>query len=633
MLQVRPARDATATDDSLLSKLGTTQDGGSAVVHGAPPLPRPSALTLCFADPLLERKFRFYHYHKKLGPARVMIPLLLLLMVLLSVYDVYYTASDKQQLVRILRYGFQVPLTIIWYALTFSPLYFGVTQPLNTAFALAIGGLSIALSIAGEHPDHAPHMLFYFLVYMFLQLRVGWASFVCWSLWVGFIIACKLLLPDFSRLTISAGYMCIANLCLMIACYFVEYWLRIDFVRHHTLILEERKTNELLATLLPERITEQLRNYRPELDDDEDLAGSLIAEDHANVSILFSDIVGFTAYASKISAREVVGFLSNLYTCLDYLTTEHGVLKVETIGDAYFVASGVIEPRTDHATLLANFAFDMLRTLRKFKLKNNFTLRMRIGMHEGRVVAGVVGLKVPRFHLFGESVTIASLMEQTGAPGRIHVSEPMAQDLARWSDADTGLDLYTIEERVDPAAEAEELRSKRNNMQTYWITDQRENGSMTTLALEQAAVTRAKLLAIEAPAPPTLQPPVSPRRQSQPFAPSSRPSLMFAGATSPQRLSTVSDRSDEDAEQSQRQSIVPASPSQQPHPRSPSQAPRGGPHGDEDGIDELQINPALSMLSLGSDDSTPPPPPPPLDPSDGEPSASTDFPAAVTVDR
>lgn len=159
LLQVRPAREANATDDPLLAKLGATQDGSIAVVNGAPPLPRPASLTLCFADPLLERKFRYYYFYKRLGPARIMIPLVLLLMVLLSVYDIFFTKSDKQQLIRILRYGFQLPLTIIWYALTFSPLYFGVTQPLNTGFALVIGGLSIALSVAGEHPDHGPHMV------------------------------------------------------------------------------------------------------------------------------------------------------------------------------------------------------------------------------------------------------------------------------------------------------------------------------------------------------------------------------------------------------------------------------------------------------------------------------------------
>ena len=186
-------------------------------------------------------------------------------------------------------------------------------------------------------------MLYFFFVYLFLQLRVAWASFVCWTLWVAFVVTLKYLLPDFDRLTISSGYLLIANLALTIACYFVEYWLRVDFVRHHMLILEERKTSELLVSLLPERITEQLRNYRPDevsayagsasaaAAEDDALADGLIAEDHANVSILFSDIVGFTAYAATISAREVVGFLSNLYTCLDFLTTEHQVLKVETV--------------------------------------------------------------------------------------------------------------------------------------------------------------------------------------------------------------------------------------------------------------------------------------------------------------
>lgn len=325
-------------------------------------------------------------------------------------------------------------------------------------------------------------MLYYFLVYMFFQLRLLYATAVCWLLFVAFLIGTRLwgLTSDpdpaqhttftftQNRWLISCGYICLSNFCLMISCYFVEYWLRIDFSRHHLLILEEKKVNELLGTLLPARITEQMKQKL----NSNNPQDSLIAETHDNVSILFSDIVGFTSYAASISPNEVVQFLSALYTCLDLLTDKHHVLKVETIGDAYFVASGVLSPRADHACLLANFSFDMLSTLSLFKLKNNQTLRMRIGMHAGKVIAGVVGLKVPRFHLFGESVTIASLMEQTGRAGQIQASMAMAEQLQNFEGY--GLELRTEMENAP-------------KMVTYWVTDRRSEHQDVSLSFPSPA--------------------------------------------------------------------------------------------------------------------------------------------------
>ena len=432
-------------------------------------IPTPAPITLEFEDALLEVRFRFYLFHKRLGPLRMMIPLLLIALMGLGFHEVF-NLQRYILTVAILRFGVQLPLLILWFLGTYTQWYMYHTQAINVVIALTLGMTDISLTVIGGEPDHGPQMLYYFLVYMFLQLRVVSASTVCWSLFVGWVVCVHYLVPEFSRLVLSSSYMFVSCLALMVACYFVEYWLRVDFVRHHLLILEERKTNELLATLLPERITEQLRNLSAHI-----AAGTmtgeddLIAEDHPNVSILFSDIVGFTQYSSTITAQEVVSFLSSLYTVLDYLTSEHEVLKVETIGDAYFVASGVLVPRDDHATLLANFAFAMQTTVKKFRLKGGKSLHMRIGLHSGRVIAGVVGLKVPRYHLFGESVAIATLMEQTSLPDRIQVSNRIAADLARWTD-DEGRDIYELEPRVDPKEEAAELKAKRNGLETYWLT-------------------------------------------------------------------------------------------------------------------------------------------------------------------
>lgn len=114
-----------------------------------------------------------------------------------------------------------------------------------------------------------------------------------------------------------------------------------------------------------------------------------------------------------------------MYSLFDAYTELLGVLKIETIGDAYFVASGVPEPVPDHAARLVEFAISMGAALPKIRIVEgrDFTLTIRIGIHTGKVIAGVVGQKVPRYHLFGETVTIANMMESTGQPREIQVSE------------------------------------------------------------------------------------------------------------------------------------------------------------------------------------------------------------------
>lgn len=150
-------------------------------------------------------------------------------------------------------------------------------------------------------------------------------------------------------------------------------------------------------------------------------------------------------------------FLNTLYTTLDHLTAIHQVLKIETIGDSYFVASGLIDKRLDHAELLANMAFDMDYILSLFKCRGLFQLQLRIGMHAGRVIAGVVGLKVPRYHLFGDCVTVASLMESTGVPGKIQVSDTISNKLQNKL-------KYVLELRSD-----EDKEGKRKNMRTWFL--------------------------------------------------------------------------------------------------------------------------------------------------------------------
>ncbi|CAH8545840.1 unnamed protein product [Schistosoma mattheei] len=154
-----------------------------------------------------------------------------------------------------------------------------------------------------------------------------------------------------------------------------------------------------------------------------------------NVTLLLSDVVGFTTICSGLAPLEVVGLLNKLYSVFDGLTEKHKVYKVETIGDAYMIASGC-PSRTDyHAPFIAEMALDMVESVQTVKDESKEppeSLRIRVGVHSGPAVAGVVGVKMPRYCLFGSTVTTSELMEQTSSPQRIQVSVKAYENLLKY---------------------------------------------------------------------------------------------------------------------------------------------------------------------------------------------------------
>ena len=128
-------------------------------------------------------------------------------------------------------------------------------------------------------------------------------------------------------------------------------------------------------------------------------------------------------------------FLHELYTCFDAVLRLYDVYKVETIGDAYMVVSGLPRPTDKHAGNIASMALDLLLESSKFNIgrfrkeKSDETLRIRIGMHSGPVAAGVVGYAMPRYCLFGDTVNMASRMESNGEPNKIHISSQCNKEL------------------------------------------------------------------------------------------------------------------------------------------------------------------------------------------------------------
>ncbi|EFJ43889.1 guanylyl and adenylyl cyclase family member [Volvox carteri f. nagariensis] len=161
-----------------------------------------------------------------------------------------------------------------------------------------------------------------------------------------------------------------------------------------------------------------------------------LATKHDAVAILFADIKGFTSSECEVEPEVVMSFLNELYNRFDTLLDVYGVYKVETIGDCYMVAGGLIRKDEEgFASVHGPGAVDPLHAVRVMsfaKLPNTGEpLKIRIGIHSGPVVSGVVGTRMPRFCLFGDTVNTASRMESTAEPGTIHVSEDCRQLLSK----------------------------------------------------------------------------------------------------------------------------------------------------------------------------------------------------------
>ncbi|KAI6231002.1 Guanylate cyclase [Aphelenchoides besseyi] len=225
--------------------------------------------------------------------------------------------------------------------------------------------------------------------------------------------------------------------------------------RQVELMEEKRKADIILYRMMPKHAADKLKQ------------GQIVEpEVYSSCSIFFSDIVSFTVLASKSTPLQIINFLNDVYSLADDIIGAHDAYKVETIGDGLHVSSGV--PRRNgfnHSKSISDMALDFLRSIKKLRLDHlpNDPIRMRVGVHSGSSVAGIVGMTAPRFCVFGDTVNIAAKMEASGRAGRIHITESTKTLLEQHYPGQ-----YIIAER------GESLIKNIGTMRTFWLVPPEE---------------------------------------------------------------------------------------------------------------------------------------------------------------
>ena len=215
--------------------------------------------------------------------------------------------------------------------------------------------------------------------------------------------------------------------------------------RTHELRQEKEKSERLLLNILPAPIAKEL-SEKP---------GQIIAKKYPNVTVLFTDIVGFTKLSDRMSAEQVVTMLNKLVSRFDIRAQESGIEKIKTIGDAYMAAVGLMEDAGNGgAERMVRFAQGLIEDVRSFNERYKSNLKIRLGINTGNLVAGVIGKTKFIYDIWGDTVNVASRMESTGEPMKIHVSE---------SSYEQTKDVFSYGESVEV-----EVKGK-GKMRTYFL--------------------------------------------------------------------------------------------------------------------------------------------------------------------
>jgi class 3 adenylate cyclase len=382
-------------------------------------------LRLRFHDPALESAFRDDRFRHNIVNIRFAFVAGITFWVAWGVIlRPHILALADRRLDAIVRFGVFIPMLLVGLGLTFTPLFRRIWQGMSVVVATItilvwVYYTSHVLTLPAEY-GYVGIILITAFTYTLARLRFLWVMLVT-------LIGIAAYLPyAFTASYIVDVSLVLATLFLFsfgilggLAAYRLERFSRQLFLRERQVELERERSDSLLLNILPQAIVEQLKTS----------PDGRVAQAFDHVTVLIADAVGSTEQGGRSSAEDFAATLDELFRRFDQIADRHGLEKIKTIGDAYMAVAGAPVPMADHAAAAASMALEVLAEAGKVRWPSGDPVRVRVGVATGPAVAGIIGYRKFAYDVWGDTVNLASRLQESSEPAQALVSEPTAEQL------------------------------------------------------------------------------------------------------------------------------------------------------------------------------------------------------------
>lgn len=395
-----------------------------------------------FADPAQERAYKEEERGKWRAGVRALVIISMGIFVVFSLMNPIFFLAESLVIYNIVSMAMIVSLIIAYIVIGMDHyLRWRWLDPLMfTLLAIAAVVLMRALADTEDQTQtsfYGMAVINLALIFVFAALTFV-ANFRWFVAWAFALMGAYLVFLALQPLPIFPRVYMVANVSMFFAfaCFVnwvLDYRARIIFTTNQQLAAEKAKTEGLLFNVLPQAIANRLRD------------GEAVADSFSDVTVIFTDIVGFSGLAKTLSPGHLVRLLNEFFSLADQCADRHGVEKVKTIGDAYLAVSGGTASAGYGAAEALNFSRDLILGMREMATRNGVNINLRVGIHTGPVVGGVVGSSRLAYDYWGDTMNIASRIEGAATPGGIAVSEATFFSCENTSSGDRGHDFQPPE--------------------------------------------------------------------------------------------------------------------------------------------------------------------------------------------